>query len=63
MIDFQGLFVAALAKVDNDQKWTNAPFGKIKVVSNTKVGTVGQHFVESLCAACRMSLSTLRARW
>jgi hypothetical protein len=43
MIDFQGLFVEALAKVDNDRKWTNAPFGKIKVVSNTKVGPLGRN--------------------
>ena len=38
------LFKEVLAQFDNDSKWDNADFGKIKTISNTKVGGVGQNF-------------------
>ena len=33
------------------EKWVDAPYEKIKRISNTKVGDVGEDFVERLCAA------------
>ncbi len=33
-------------------KWRGAPFFGIKHVANTKVGQVGQEFVETLCGIC-----------
>lgn len=36
-------------------KWIGAPFEKIKRISNTKVGDIGQDFVERLCEAISLS--------
>lgn len=49
--DYEGLLDEAIAKAANHQKWVDSRFENIKVVSNTKVGQVGQAFVESLCEA------------
>lgn len=38
-----------LEEYSDADKWTDAPFEKIKRLSNTKVGDVGQDFVERLC--------------
>lgn len=43
------LFVEVLEEFGDDAKWTNAILGKIKIISNTKVGSVGQAFIERLC--------------
>ena len=43
------LFAEVLEQFDNHDKWINAPLAKIKIISNTKVGSVGQVFVERLC--------------
>lgn len=40
-----------LSEYEDSDKWTGAPFEKIKRLSNTKVGDVGQDFVERLCEA------------
>lgn len=40
-----------LAVHGDHPKWRDSPFKKIKHVSNTKVGAVGQDFVEALCRA------------
>lgn len=49
MIDTVQLFTEALESCQNHTKWDNAPFGKVKTISNTKVGSVGQLFIEKLC--------------
>ena len=50
MVDYRGLFKSIVDKHKNDQKWDNGDFVGIKSISNTKVGTVGQEFIEGLCA-------------
>ena len=49
--DYKRLFVSALAKNVDNPKWKEGDFVGIKTVSNTKVGCVGQNFIESLCDA------------
>lgn len=52
MINAQSLLVEILKTYQDHNKWNNAPFEHIKRISNTKVGEVGQDFIEALC--CRM---------
>lgn len=47
--DYKQLFVEALEKNVDDPKWGEGDFVGIKTVSNTKVGSVGQDFIEKLC--------------
>jgi len=62
MIDYKNIFVEVLKLHNNDTKWTNAIFSNIKTLSNTKVGTVGQDFIEKLCHElkfeCKFPLNT-----
>ena len=46
-----------LESYSDADKWTNAPFEKIKRLSNTKVGDVGQDFVERLCNALSFTIA------
>ena len=43
------LFAEVLEEFSNHSKWDDAVLGKIKTISNTKVGDVGQVFIEKLC--------------
>lgn len=54
MCDPRKLFETVLSEFNNDTKWDSAVFGKIKTISNTKVGSVGQLFIERLC--CELSM-------
>jgi hypothetical protein len=49
MVDYKNIFVEVLQSHGNAPKWTGATFGGIKTLSNTKVGSVGQDFIEKLC--------------
>jgi hypothetical protein len=49
--DYKSLFIEALKKNMDSLKWNEGDFVGIKTVSNTKVGSVGQAFIESLCDA------------
>jgi hypothetical protein len=49
MCDYNKLFCDVLASHGNHTKWDDATFKRIKTISNTKVGTVGQDFIEKLC--------------
>ena len=49
MPDYKNIFLTALANHKNDSKWDKGNFIGIKTISNTKVGAVGQDFIESLC--------------
>jgi len=42
------LFASVLQEFHDDSKWNGAVLGKIKTISNTKVGSVGQRFIERL---------------
>ena len=43
------LFKQILDEYNDHSKWQGAAFGKIKTISNTKVGSVGQTYIERLC--------------
>ena len=51
IIKDKSLFIEALKKNADSPKWNEGNFIGIKTVSNTKVGSVGQAFIESLCDA------------
>lgn len=51
------LFASVLEEFNDDKKWDDAPLGKIKIISNTKVGSVGQLFIERLCGELSMPCS------
>lgn len=55
--DYKLLFINALAKNVDSQKWKEGAFIGIKTVSNTKVGSVGQDFIEGLCNILSIPLS------
>lgn len=57
MCDPIRLFENVLEEFNNDSKWDNTVFGKIKIISNTKVGSVGQTFIERLCRKLSISCS------
>ena len=46
---YTGIFKKIIKKHKNAQKWDTGNFSGIKSISNTKVGTVGQEFIEWLC--------------
>ena len=46
---YSELFLHILEKYHNHSKWDNAEFKKIKTLSNTGVGSVGQDFIHELC--------------
>jgi hypothetical protein len=49
MCNYSKVFEHILTLHGNATKWDNAEFGKIKTISNTKVGAVGQDFIEKIC--------------
>ena len=49
MCDPLAILAEVLANYSDHPKWTGAPFENIRRVPNTKVGDVGQDFVENLC--------------
>lgn len=54
MCEHLELFETVLSGFNNHSKWDSAKFGKIKTISNTKVGSVGQLFIEKLCNKLEM---------
>jgi len=51
------LFTSILQEFHDASKWDGACFGRIKTISNTKVGSVGQLFIERLCEDLSMPCS------
>lgn len=49
MPDAHAILLGVLAQHKDNDKWVGQPFEHIKRLSNTKVGDVGQDFVEALC--------------
>lgn len=47
--DYINIFISALEKNTDSPKWKEGNFIGIKTVSNTKVGSIGQDFIEGLC--------------
>ena len=54
MIDTRALLIEVLDEHDDASKWDGSPFEKIKRVSNTKVGRVGQAFTVRLCGSLEL---------
>jgi len=57
MIDEKAILLGVLAAHRDARKWDGADFERIKFVSNTKVGDVGQEFVEALCTALKLDVT------
>ena len=53
--EIKELFKKTLLSFKDDSKWLNAYFKEIKTLSNTKVGDVGQKFIENLCEKLNLS--------
>ena len=49
MIDAHGILLEVLSSFQDASKWVDAPFERIKRISNSHVGSVGQSFIERLC--------------
>lgn len=49
MIDYNYVMKQVLSKSQDADKWNGSLFEQIKRISNTKVGAVGQDFIERLC--------------
>ena len=55
--DYKNLFIDAIGRHVDNPKWKDGDFSGIKTVSNTKVGRVGQDFIEGLCNALSIQCS------
>lgn len=55
MTDADHILLEVLDQHSNAAKWSGQPFEKIKHIANTKVGDVGQDFVEALCQKLGLS--------
>ena len=55
--DYRNIFIAALEKNLDSPKWKEGDFIGIKTISNTKVGNVGQDFIEDLCKFLKIPCS------
>lgn len=55
-IDYALVFKSVIEKHSNDKKWALGDFVGIKILSNTKVGSVGQDFIESLCGILQVPI-------
>ncbi len=51
MADAHAIMERVLSSYADSDKWVGMPFERVKRLSNTKVGDVGQEFVERLCDA------------
>lgn len=49
MCNYSELLLGIIERHHNHNKWDNGIFKSIKTISNTKVGDVGQDFIEQLC--------------
>lgn len=55
--DYRRIFIEAIKRNVDSPKWHSGDFAGIKTVSNTKVGSVGQDFIEGLCTALSIPCS------
>ncbi len=49
MCDYNTILKVVISKYRDADKWNNAEFEQMKRLSNSKVGDVGQDFIEELC--------------
>lgn len=62
MTDPRNLLQEILSSYTDDDKWIDSTFEKVKRLSNTKVGDVGQDFVEKLCESLGLDYEIPRKR-
>ena len=55
--DLNSILLAVLTEYADDDKWANQKFEHVRRIPSTKVGDVGQDFVERLCALMDFSAS------
>lgn len=53
--DPNSILLAVLTEYADDDKWANQKFEHVRRIPSTKVGDVGQDFVERLCSAVGLS--------
>lgn len=53
--DAHDILLGVLGEYTDAEKWVGARFERIKRISNTKVGDIGQDFVERLCGSLGFS--------
>ena len=51
------IFLSVLKKYSNHEKWAKSIYKDIKTISNTKVGAVGQAFIECMCNRFNMTVA------
>lgn len=56
LVDYIALFKSVIEKHSNDKKWAVGRLSGIKTLSNTKVGAVGQDFIEELCGTLKIPI-------
>lgn len=49
MCDYNSILKTVISKYRDADKWNNAEFEQMKRLSNSKVGDVGQDFIEEIC--------------
>jgi hypothetical protein len=54
MLNAKNLMLEVLKQYTDAVKWDNSKFEKIKRVSNSKVGEIGQGFIQRLCEAYKL---------
>lgn len=57
MPDAHKILLEVLEKYEDADKWKGSPFEHIKRLSNTKVGDIGQDFVERLCESLSIEIA------
>lgn len=59
-LDYHSLLKDVLGRHHNPSKWDGAAFERIKHISNTQVGDVGQDFVSEICSRSGLALALPR---
>lgn len=59
-LDYHALLKEVLGRHRNPSKWDGAAFERIKHISNTQVGDVGQDFVSEICSRSGLALELPR---
>jgi hypothetical protein len=54
MLNIKDLMLEVLGEYTDAAKWNSSKFEKIKRVSNSKVGEIGQGFIQRLCEAYKL---------
>ena len=56
MNNYNTIFNEILKKYGNSEKWSGSIFEKMKLISNTHVGSVGQDYIVELCRILKLNI-------